>query len=116
MYSPMASGLLTGAMTRERAAKLPDDDWRKHSPEFREPNLSKNLKLVERLKKVAARYGRTPGEVASVSRTIFGKPAERHLRVGRRRNHHPLELLNVVPKIERIAEVIARCTSRTVNP
>jgi aryl-alcohol dehydrogenase-like predicted oxidoreductase len=42
------------------------DDWRKHSAEFREPNLSKNLKLVERLKKVAARYGRTPGEVASV--------------------------------------------------
>jgi aryl-alcohol dehydrogenase-like predicted oxidoreductase len=64
VYSPMASGLLTGAMTRERAAKLPADDWRKHSPEFREPNLSKNLKLVERLKKVAARYGRTPGEVA----------------------------------------------------
>jgi len=63
-YSPMASGLLTGAMTRERAAKLPDDDWRKHSPEFREPNLSKNLKLVERMKKVAVRYGRTPGEVA----------------------------------------------------
>jgi aryl-alcohol dehydrogenase-like predicted oxidoreductase len=60
----MASGLLTGAMTRERAAKLPADDWRKHSPEFHEPNLSKNLKLVERLKKVAARYGRTPGEVA----------------------------------------------------
>ena len=64
VYSPMASGLLTGAMTRERAAKLPDDDWRKHSPEFSEPNLSKNLKLVERLKKVAARYGRTPGDVA----------------------------------------------------
>ena len=64
VYSPMASGLLTGAMTRERAAKLPDDDWRKHSPEFREPNLSENLKLVERLKNVAARYGRSPGEVA----------------------------------------------------
>ncbi len=64
VYSPMASGLLTGAMTRERAAKLPDDDWRKNSPEFREPSLSKNLKLVERLRKVAARNERTPGEVA----------------------------------------------------
>src|ERR1700676_1638232 len=64
VYSPMASGLLTGAMTRARAAKLPDDDWRKQSPEFREPNLSKNLELVERLKEVAARYDRTPGEVA----------------------------------------------------
>jgi hypothetical protein len=66
VYSPMASGLLTGAMTRERAAKLPDGDWRKHSARFREPT-SKNLKLVERLKKVAARYGRTPGEVAIAS-------------------------------------------------
>ena len=63
-YSPMASGLLTGAMTRERAAKLPSDDWRKNNPEFREPNLSKNLELVGRLKEVAARYDRTPGEVA----------------------------------------------------
>jgi aryl-alcohol dehydrogenase-like predicted oxidoreductase len=64
VYSPMASGLLTGMMTRERAANLPADDWRSRSSEFREPNLSKNLELVERLKKVAARYGRTPGEVA----------------------------------------------------
>jgi len=51
VYSPMASGLLTGAMTRERIAKLPEDDWRKNSPELREPRLSKNLELVERLKK-----------------------------------------------------------------
>src|SRR6202158_1607698 len=64
VYSPMASGLLTGAMTRDRAAKLPEDDWRRTSPEFREPKLSKNLELVERVKKVAARYARTPGEVA----------------------------------------------------
>jgi aryl-alcohol dehydrogenase-like predicted oxidoreductase len=28
-YSPMASGLLTGRMTRERIAALPADDWRK---------------------------------------------------------------------------------------
>jgi len=64
VYSPMASGLLTGAMTRERAAELPEDDWRRTSPEFREPKLSQNLELVERLKKVAARYARTPGEIA----------------------------------------------------
>lgn len=63
-YSPMASGLLTGAMTRERAAALPPDDFRGRNPEFREPRLSKNLELVERLRKVAARRGRTPGEVA----------------------------------------------------
>jgi aryl-alcohol dehydrogenase-like predicted oxidoreductase len=64
IYSPMASGLLTGAMTRERAAKLPTDDWRTRNPEFREPRLTKNLELVDRLKKVGARYSRTPGEVA----------------------------------------------------
>jgi aryl-alcohol dehydrogenase-like predicted oxidoreductase len=64
VYSPMASGLLTGAMTRERAAKLPTDDWRTRNPEFREPKLTKNLELVDRLKKVGARCSRTPGEVA----------------------------------------------------
>jgi aryl-alcohol dehydrogenase-like predicted oxidoreductase len=63
-YAPMASGLLTGSMTRERAAALPADDFRSKSPEFREPRLSKNIELVERLRKVGARHGRNPGEVA----------------------------------------------------
>ena len=63
-YSPMLSGLLTGAMTRERAENLPADDWRRKNTEFREPKLSKNLELVERLRAVGNRYGRTPGEVA----------------------------------------------------
>ena len=63
-YAPMASGLLTGAMTRERASALPADDFRSRNLEFREPRLSKNLALVERLRQVAARHGRTPGEVA----------------------------------------------------
>jgi aryl-alcohol dehydrogenase-like predicted oxidoreductase len=64
VYSPMASGLLTGAMTRERAASLPDTDWRSRDPEFQEPKLSKNLALVERLRKVGERYGRPPGQLA----------------------------------------------------
>jgi aryl-alcohol dehydrogenase-like predicted oxidoreductase len=64
VYAPMASGLLTGAMTVERAANLPADDWRKRSSEFNEPNLSRNLALVERLRAVGKRLGRTPGEVA----------------------------------------------------
>jgi aryl-alcohol dehydrogenase-like predicted oxidoreductase len=63
-YAPMASGLLTGAMTRERAAALPADDFRSRNPEFREPRLSRNIELVERLRQVGARHGRTPGEVA----------------------------------------------------
>jgi aryl-alcohol dehydrogenase-like predicted oxidoreductase len=63
-YAPMASGLLTGGMTRERAAALPADDFRSRNPEFREPRLSKNIELVERLRKIGARHGRGPGEVA----------------------------------------------------
>jgi aryl-alcohol dehydrogenase-like predicted oxidoreductase len=63
-YSPMGSGMLTGAMTRERAAGLPQSDWRKHDPRFNEPQLSRNLELVERLEAVAGRYDSTPGAVA----------------------------------------------------
>jgi len=64
VYSPMASGLLTGAMTRERAAKLSKDDWRRTHPDFIEPNLSRNLALVERLHQIARRHSRSAGEVA----------------------------------------------------
>jgi aryl-alcohol dehydrogenase-like predicted oxidoreductase len=64
VYSPMASGLLTGAMTRERIAKLPKDDWRSGHPDFMEPNLSRNLALVERLQEIARRHNRSAGEVA----------------------------------------------------
>jgi len=63
-YSPMGSGSLTGAMTRERIQGLPEDDWRKHSERFQEPQLSQHLALVERLKRVAARMDTTPGAVA----------------------------------------------------
>jgi aryl-alcohol dehydrogenase-like predicted oxidoreductase len=63
-YSPMASGLLTGAMTRERIAGLPDNDWRKQDPRFQEPRLSGNLALVERLRTIAARHRTTAGAVA----------------------------------------------------
>jgi len=64
VYSPMASGLLTGAMTRERVAKLSKDDWRKTHPDFTEPNLSRNLALVERLQEIARRHNRSSGEIA----------------------------------------------------
>ena len=64
VYSPMASGLLTGAMTRERAANLPKDDWRRGHPDFTEPNLSRNLALVVCLRAIAKRHNRSAGEVA----------------------------------------------------
>jgi aryl-alcohol dehydrogenase-like predicted oxidoreductase len=64
-YSPMASGLLSGAMTRERIATMPQEDWRKtQNREFQEPRLTRNLRLVERLRDIGDRHGRSPGEVA----------------------------------------------------
>lgn len=63
-YSPMAAGLLTGAMTRERIAKLPEDDWRKRDPDFNEPRISANLAVVERLRAIGKRYNCSPGAVA----------------------------------------------------
>ncbi len=64
VYAPMFSGMLTGAMTRERAAALPADDFRSRNPEYKEPKLSQNLALVEKLKEIGARHGRSAGEVA----------------------------------------------------
>src|ERR1700676_3800257 len=64
VYSPMASALLTGAMTRERAAGLPKDDWRRGHPDFTEPNLSFNLALVALLRTIAKRHNSSVGEVA----------------------------------------------------
>jgi aryl-alcohol dehydrogenase-like predicted oxidoreductase len=60
----MASGLLSGAMTRERIATLPEDDWRKLSFNFREPALTRNLRLVETPRATGERYDVTPGAVA----------------------------------------------------
>jgi aryl-alcohol dehydrogenase-like predicted oxidoreductase len=56
-YSPMQSGLLTGGFSAQRMARLAADDWRKRDAHFQEPNLSRNLALVEALKPIAARRG-----------------------------------------------------------
>jgi aryl-alcohol dehydrogenase-like predicted oxidoreductase len=64
VYSPMQSGLLSGLMTRERIANLPDNDWRKRNEEFQEPRLSRNLALADKLRDIALLYNRTPAEAA----------------------------------------------------
>jgi len=64
VYSPMKSGLLSGAMTRERIAAMPSDDFRQRTPQFQEPLLTRNLELAELLRSIGRRHGRTPGEVA----------------------------------------------------
>jgi len=63
-YSPLFSGLLSGNMTRERVARLPQDDWRRHNRNFQEPLLSHNLRLVELLREIGFRHGLTAAEVA----------------------------------------------------
>lgn len=64
-YSPMASGLLTGKYTRATLESIAADDWRrKYSEHFREPALTANFALVEKLVEIARRYHRTAGELA----------------------------------------------------
>jgi aryl-alcohol dehydrogenase-like predicted oxidoreductase len=63
-YSPMQSGLLTGTMTRDRIASLPEGDWRRNNRFFQEPLLSRALSLAEALRAIAERHGRRAGEVA----------------------------------------------------
>jgi aryl-alcohol dehydrogenase-like predicted oxidoreductase len=82
-YSPMASGLLTGAMTAERVAALPADDWRKRHPDFQGPRLHRNLMLVRLLRTIGKRRGYTPAEVAVA--WVLRNPAVTGAIVGARR-------------------------------
>ncbi|MBA4064876.1 MAG: aldo/keto reductase [Isosphaera sp.] len=91
-YSPMASGLLTGAMTRERVAAMPADDWRKEkNRHYQEPLLTRNLNLVELLRAVGGRHGRSPGEVAVA--WVLRHPAVTAAIVGARRPGQLRELV-----------------------
>jgi aryl-alcohol dehydrogenase-like predicted oxidoreductase len=64
VYSPMKSGLLSGRMSRERVASLPADDFRRRATAFQEPQLTANLAMADRLKRIAERHGCTAAEVA----------------------------------------------------
>ncbi len=64
VYSPMGSGMLTGKMTRERIARMPEDDWRRDDANFREPLLERNLATAERVQSMAERMGTSAGAVA----------------------------------------------------
>ncbi|MGC8668162.1 MAG: aldo/keto reductase [Chthonomonadales bacterium] len=61
VYSPMQSGLLSGTFD---VARLAPDDWRRRSPFFQEPQLSRALALVEALRPIARREGLTVGQLA----------------------------------------------------
>jgi aryl-alcohol dehydrogenase-like predicted oxidoreductase len=64
VYSPMYSGLLTGKFTKEKAELLPVDDFRRLLENFKEPYLSANLQMVEKLRTIAERNNRTPAQLA----------------------------------------------------
>ncbi|HOQ51224.1 MAG TPA: aldo/keto reductase [Candidatus Atribacteria bacterium] len=64
VYSPMQKGLLTGKFTPERVKNLPPDDHRRSDPQFSEPLLSINLELIEKLKPIAEKHGRTLAQLA----------------------------------------------------
>jgi aryl-alcohol dehydrogenase-like predicted oxidoreductase len=83
VYSPMQAGLLSGKMTKERVAQFENDDWRKDSDYFQEPQLSRNLALAEKLREIGARHDRTAGETA-ISWTL-NNPAVTAAIVGVRR-------------------------------
>ena len=91
-YSPMGSGLLTGGWTRERLAALPADDWRRDkNRHFQEPLFSRNLQLVELLRSIGAKHGRTPGETAIA--WVLRQPAVTGAIVGARKPGQLKELV-----------------------
>lgn len=82
VYSPMQSGLLTGAFDRARVEALDPKDWRSRNPEFT-THLDRNLALVERLRAIGSRLGVSPGEVALA--WVLAHPAVTGAIVGARR-------------------------------
>jgi aryl-alcohol dehydrogenase-like predicted oxidoreductase len=87
VYSPMASGLLAGGFDGDRIAQLDTSDWRRESPQFREPALGRNLDLVQRLRPIASGLGSTLPELAvawtlaqsGVTAAIVGARLPRHV-------------------------------------
>ena len=113
VYSPMQAGLLTGKFTKERVANLPDEDWRKRSSAFREPELSANLAFVEKLRPIAERNGRTVAQLAIA--WVLRRPEVTAAIVGARR---PSQIEETAPagdwvlSAEDIAEIDALLAER----
>jgi aryl-alcohol dehydrogenase-like predicted oxidoreductase len=94
-YSPMRSGLLTGKMTRERIAALPEDDWRRRHPDFQEPRLGRHLALQDLLGRIGARHG-FPAAVVALA-WVLRDPAVTGAIVGARR---PEQVEGFAPAME----------------
>ena len=64
VYSPMQSGLLTGAFDRERVESLAKDDWRRGTAWFQEPKFTQSMSLVDQLRRIAQEIGCNLAELA----------------------------------------------------
>jgi len=91
LYSPMQKGILTGKFTRERVRNLPKDDHRRRDPHFQEPELSANLKLVEDLRSIAEKNGKTVAQLAIA--WVLRRPEVTSAIVGAR---HPSQIRETV--------------------
>ncbi len=91
-YSPMQRGLLTGNFSQERLADLPLDDHRRRNPDFHEPKFTATLELVEQLKEIAERNGKTLAQLA-IS-WVLRRPEVTAAIVGARR---PRQILETAP-------------------
>lgn len=108
VYSPMKSGLLTGRMSRERVAALPEDDFRKRALNYQEPYLTRNLAIQDQLIEIGARHGVSAGVVA-IAWTLR-RPEVTAAIVGMR---SPEQVTGVAPALEfRLSEAeLAELTS-----
>jgi aryl-alcohol dehydrogenase-like predicted oxidoreductase len=91
-YSPMQRGLLTGKFSPERLASLPTDDHRKANSDFHEPKFTATLELVEQLRPIAERNGRTLAQL-SIS-WVLRRPEVTAAIVGARK---PEQILETAP-------------------
>jgi aryl-alcohol dehydrogenase-like predicted oxidoreductase len=112
-YSPMGSGLLTGAMSASRVANLPPDDWRGRSPEFRGPQLQRHLRVAERLAAIGQRLGCSPGAVAVA--WVLANPAVAGAIVGFRSAAQVAPLLSA-PELRLDSGVLAELDEVTGGP
>lgn len=64
VYSPMQKGILTGKYTPKKVAELPPDDHRRNDPHFMDPELSLTHDMLERIRPIAERHGRTLAQLA----------------------------------------------------
>lgn len=96
-YAPLQSGLLSGKMTRARVAELPADDWRRGSPYFQEPELSRNLAVANVLAEIGAEIPSAEGRPFTVPELaiawVLQQPGITAAIVGARRPDHVADFL-----------------------